>query len=146
MVEFFKIAGLFFFSATKFFLAPSATIYAGYGFYSTIIITTLGGIFGFLSFFFFGKWIKNWINRMSYRKAKVKSKFNYRNRIIVKIKMKYGLIGLALLTPSLIGIPIGALIASNYFGKQKRTIPIFISSIFIWSLLLTAITIQFKDA
>lgn len=143
MQEFVEILGLILASATKFFLAPSLAVYLGYGLFRAIMITTLGGVLGFFIFFKFGLIIYRWYSSLF--RQKNKPKFSRKNRIIVKIKSKYGLWGLAILTPCLLSIPIGAFLASRYYSKDKRTFPIFIVFIIIWSILLSAISVSIAN-
>lgn len=133
-----KILGLILLSAFKFFLAPSTAVVAGYSFIEIIIITSSGGIMGFLLFFKFGKLAKRRIQLLFKHKQKVG--ISKKNRRVIKLKNKYGLYGLAILTPCLLSVPIGALVASRYFSKDKRTIPVFLGSIVIWSVLLTSLS------
>lgn len=142
MEEFLKIAGLVLFSGLKFFLAPTTTVIAGYSFWETIIITTSGGIVGFIVFFRFGILLSAWFQ--SRFKRKRKRLFSKKNRFIVRIKSSYGRVGIALLTPCLISIPIGAVISANYFSNRKGTIPINILSVILWSFILTYITLYVK--
>lgn len=138
VVEVGKFIGLLGLSAIKFFLAPSIIIYAGYSFWETIALSNIGGISGFFLFYWFGQYIKSFFKRLT--KKKRKFKINKRNRRIVKFKNSYGLYGVAILTPCFFSIPLGAFLASAYFSKTKRTVPIFIGSIVIWSFLLTSIS------
>lgn len=142
-MEILKIIGLLLLSATKFFLAPTSTVLAGFNFWQTIAITVIGGFIGLIVFFRFGLMLQKFIRYIF--NIKPKNKFSKRNRLLVKIKSKHGLIGLAVLTPCLLGIPIGALIASIYYKKQRQTLLIFGLFIVIWSFILTTITIYFKN-
>ena len=144
MLEFTKIVGLLVFSTLKFFFSPSAALLAGYSFVETIAITVIGGYTGFVLFFFAGKFIVAWFHRVFKRKKK--KLFNKRNRLIVKIKSKYGLLGIATLTPLLLSIPVGALLASYYFPRAKRTLPIFFVCLVIWSFILTSFWSLFIDS
>tara|TARA_B100001109_G_C18862071_1_gene474576 strand:+ start:1835 stop:2272 length:438 start_codon:yes stop_codon:yes gene_type:complete len=144
MVELSKVFGLLLFSALKFFLAPSTTIISGYGFWETIIITISGGFIGFVLFFKFGEVLQKGFQKIV--KPKARKKFSKRNKLIVRIKRSYGLWGLAILTPCLLGIPLGALLASAYYRSQKGALWIFFGFIVIWSFILTGISFYFKTA
>lgn len=138
-----ELLGLLAASATKFFLAPPLAIYLGHGFLDSIAITSTGGILGFFIFYKFGIIIHKWY--MSLFSRKTKPKFNRRNRTIVKLKIKYGLWGLAILTPCLLSVPIGAFLASRYYSKDRRAFPVFITFIILWSILLTSISLYFSS-
>ena len=143
MAELAKVIGLIIASGLKFFLAPTATVLAGYSFIETICITISGGFLGFVLFFKFGTFIGKLLKK--YFPSKEKPRFTRKNRFIVKIKSKYGLYGIALLTPCLFSIPLGAILASLFYSKDKRTIPMFTVSIVIWSLVLTSLTSFFAE-
>lgn len=138
MAEFGKIGLLFLLSATKFFLAPFATVAAGYGVLTSILLTSIGGCVGFIVFFKFGTLIKRGIQALI--KPKKKRVFTKKNRLIVKVKSKYGFYGIAVLTPCLLSVPLGAILASVYFSGDRRTIPVFLSLIVIWSVLLSSLS------
>ncbi len=142
MTNFFKILGLAVFSGLKFFLAPASTVLAGYNLIETMAITSIGGIVGFLIFLKFGILIHKTF--MAFFKRKEKRLFSKKSRMIVNFKNKYGFWGLAIFTPILFGIPLGSILASAFFGHQKRTIPVFILFIILWSGILSYYSIYFK--
>ena len=142
MLEFSKVLGLLIFSALKFFLAPSAAVIAGYTFWETFLITSSGGLLGFLLFFKFGEVLQRGFKLII--KAKPKKRFSKRNKMIVKLKRRYGLWGLAILTPSLLGVPLGAFLASAYYRKQKGALWVFFSFILLWSFILTYFSVFIK--
>ena len=72
----------------------------------TTIETLIGGILGIVLFTQLGVDIEKWIAKRFSRKFK---KFSWKNRMLVKLRRRWGLWGIALLTPIIIGIPIGVL-------------------------------------
>lgn len=65
--------------------------------------------------------------------------FTRRNRRMVQIWRKYGLIGLAVLTPVLFSIPIGTFFMTRLEKNKKRIIFYMFISVTCWSILLTSI-------
>ena len=65
--------------------------------------------------------------------------FTKRNRKMVQIWRKYGLIGLATLTPILFSIPIGTFFMTRLAKNKRRIILYMFISITSWSILLTTI-------
>jgi hypothetical protein len=65
--------------------------------------------------------------------------FTPRNRQIVRIWMKYGLIGIAALTPVVLSIPIGTFFATRLARHRQKVFLYMFISILAWSLLITAI-------
>lgn len=146
MGEWLQLVGLFLLSSTKFLFAPSTVTAAGYSYFETLLITILGGWFGILVFYYFGRILIELIMRKYFSKKdkKQKSPFTFTNKLIVKTKIRYGIIGLALITPVTISIPVGAILAARYFSREKLTVPLLLFSIVLWSLILTTISVYFK--
>lgn len=67
-----------------------------------------------------------------------KKVFTPRNRKIVKIWRDYGLVGIAFLTPVLISIPIGTIVANNMVHNRKKIFLYMFCSIVFWSVLMTS--------
>lgn len=139
-----EILGLFLLSSVKFLFAPSSTIALGYDLPKTIIITFCGGSFGITIFYFLGASISNWWAKHKKTPIKKKKIFSSTNRKIVFIKNKYGLIGLCLITPGIISIPVGSILAAKYFRHDKKTFPYLILSLFIWCISLSVVSYYFK--
>lgn len=137
--EVLQVVGLALFSSVKFLFAPSTVYLSGYSYLETILITICGGVLGVFVFFKSGTFIFSKLDRWIGRRKKKKS-FTKRNRTIVKLKNKYGLYGLALLSPCVISIPLGCILAAKYFAHDRRTIPFFITAVVFWSFVLTTFT------
>jgi len=139
-----QVIGWIFFSSVKFFLAPSAVYLSGYSYLETISITVLGGMIGVFGFYYGGSAFFAWFsNRFSSSSSKPKKVFNKKNRIIIRVKNAYGLFGLAALTPCLLSIPIGSILAAKYYRNDRRTIPAFLAAVVFWSFASTMITSLF---
>ncbi len=126
----------------KFAFAQGTATGLGFGFLATWLISTAGGCTGILVFFYGGGWFMERarlkkLRRMAEGRASKRS-FTRTNRAIIRVKRTQGLSGLAFLTPTLISIPIGALLAAKYFRHEKRTLPILLSSVALWGLVFTA--------
>jgi len=63
--------------------------------------------------------------------------FTRTNRAIVRIKQQYGIIGLSAFAPPTLSIPITAIIAAKYFRHERRTLPVLLLSVLVWSLVLS---------
>ncbi|MDP4267314.1 MAG: hypothetical protein Q8880_07765 [Bacteroidota bacterium] len=170
LIGFFRALQVFSLSAIKFIIAPLLAFKYGFNFYQTILITTIGGISGVIFFYYLSEWlVKKYnifyprIKAFFYSIKKSKSQkpahhhlhipgetfirevkiFTRRNRMIIRSKNKYGLIGIALLTPVLFSIPIGAFIAYRYFSHKKRTIGYLTLSVIVWSIILSSALLIF---
>lgn len=139
VIEILRIIGLILFSSVKFLFAPATVYLSGYTFWQTLLITIIGGFIGVLTFFFAGRAMFSWINER-FNGKKPRKNFSKKNRLLIKVKSSWGLIGLAIISPSLISIPLGSLLAARYFRHDRRTIPVFFGAVVLWSLVLTSLT------
>lgn len=133
LVQIISVLGL---SASKFIGAPIlASVSYDFTFWQTFAVCTLGGWMGILVFVNLSDQIIKFFNRFK-RKVGGK-KFSWTNKLIVKTKMNFGLKGLAIITPSLLSIPLGSFIAMRYF-KSKRVVMLHLSiSVLLWSGLIS---------
>lgn len=67
------------------------------------------------------------------KKSEPKKIFTRRNRSIVKIWKKYGLYGIAFLTPIILSIPIGTIIANSLVDNRKKILLYMFVSLVFWS-------------
>ncbi|MEO1050620.1 MAG: hypothetical protein AAFX87_08330 [Bacteroidota bacterium] len=118
----------------KFVFGPIFGYLADYSVYTSILITVLGMMSSVFVFTFFGEFLKRRVLRRLFRRRKV---FTKRNRRFVVIWRKYGIPGVAALTPLLL-TPIGGTIVLTTFGSPRRKVFLymFISAVF-WSIIIT---------
>ncbi|MCA6365359.1 MAG: hypothetical protein IM638_20170 [Bacteroidetes bacterium] len=149
IVEIEQIGALLIAGATKFLFAPALSEYFGYNFAQSFFYTTSGGIIGILAFTFVGDWltavwrklviwVKALILRRNYKAwLRLKPKrFTRSTRFIVRIRGKFGMIGLAIITPCIISIPIGTFVINRFYSKKWKIILVLLSSLLLWSLIL----------
>jgi hypothetical protein len=76
--------------------------------------------------------------RYEYIEKKVDPKkiFTKRNRNIVKLWKKYGLYGIAFLTPVILSIPIGTIIANSLVDNRKKIMLYMFVSLVFWSVFM----------
>jgi hypothetical protein len=153
-----KLIQIILISAVKFLFAPLISFSMGFNYIQTMIYTTIGGILGVLFFFFLSKlimnlyknylsaFIKTAIQRFRFRRnnnapltQKIKRKFTFRNKSLILLKSKTGMIGIALLTPILLSIPIGTFLASKYYSRKKHILIYLSISVAFWSFVLSTI-------
>lgn len=131
--------------------APGTAMVSGFSFMETVIITTAGGITGVTFFYFFGRWAIEKMeqikrkSRISRFQNKQKPIFTGKNRRIIKIKVTFGLIGLIIITPALLSIPIGCVVAAKFYRHNKLTYPLLLLSTFVWSLFLTTLVFYIES-
>jgi hypothetical protein len=125
--------------------------------WETLILMETGGILGFLFFYyFFGFLFKElkllwpvvynftpvlfkvrfemWVKRQRENRVFAR-KFTKRNKMIVRIRDRYGMWGLLILSPVILSIPVGALLGNKYFRHDRHFIPYMIIAIIVWGVI-----------
>jgi hypothetical protein len=143
-----KALSVFALSMIKFPFSQVTATGLGFGFLPTFLITTAGGCTGVIIFYHASGWLldrarRRRIRRMAEGHAPKRS-FSRTNRTIVRVKRSQGLSGLAFLTPILISVPIGSVLAAKYFRNDKRTLPVLLISVVAWGIVLTSFWQFFK--
>ncbi|MBT3612182.1 MAG: hypothetical protein HN522_04505 [Flavobacteriales bacterium] len=130
-----EILVVIFLSGIKFMFAiPLSIIKYDFTFIQTLIFSVAGGMLSIFVFSFLSDKIYKFI--ASRRRNKVKKR-NMKNILAIKTARKYGLFGIAFLTPIFFSIPIGTYLALYFFPDKKKTIPILITSVVCWSLVIS---------
>jgi hypothetical protein len=73
------------------------------------------------------------------KQARRRKVFTKRNRRIVRIWKKYGLTGIAIITPVILSIPIGTIIANSLESDKKKILIYMLFSVLFWSMTMTGI-------
>ncbi len=146
-----KILEVALLASVKFALSPFEAERYGFNFRDAFLVTTSGGMIGILAFTFIGdgiaygwKKLKGVFRRKGEPEKAEKKKFTSGNKLIVRVKMRYGLIGLAIVTPSIISIPVGSIVINHFYRKKGRNITVLIVSLLLWSLLLNGLAQYLK--
>jgi len=127
----------------KFILGPLGGYAAGLNLVTTILTTVAGMMTVVLLFTFCGEWMKR---NIFHRFSKKRSKFSNSSKKFVAIWSKYGLLGVAALTPVFL-TPIGGtlLAVSSGSPKDKIIFYMFISAA-AWSFIFSSIIYFFGNA
>lgn len=135
---------IFVFAATKFAMAVGYMLLptTGYNYTEIVITLILGGTTGVVFFYYATGWLNALIDKLLPKKKK-KKVFTKGNRRFIKIKNKYGLIGISALTPILLSIPLGCFLASRFYKGKKTTIPIMLVGILFWAFVLPLIRLSY---
>lgn len=109
--------------------------------FETILYTNIGGIIGIIAFTLISKGIIRAYNILCpnrfWCRMKPRRVFTKKNRLIIKIKQKYGLFGIILLTHVLLSIPVGVFLNTKYYGKKKASYLFLFLAQIAWSFLFT---------
>jgi hypothetical protein len=127
---------IIFFASWKFAaIFPVAIIAMKISFAETMLYTNLGGVMGVIVFTYFSRFIIYLGNKILPKKTQKRPKlFNKRNRLIVNIKVKYGLHGIVVLSPILLSIPIGSFLIAKYYGAKPINLMYQVAGQIVWSL------------
>lgn len=126
---------VYFPSMLKFILGPIAGYSAGLNLVSTVLGTVAGTMTIVLLFTFFGDFMRK---RVLNRFMRNRKRFSERNRKFIQVWRKYGIAGVAIITPLLL-TPIGGTLLAISFGtpRDKLIIYMFISAS-VWALVFSS--------
>lgn len=145
-----KFIGYFLGTAFKFLLvAPAAIVDLQLNFIEAIVFCFTSGMTGVMVTLYLSKYIFqgfDWVkHKITGKRHKPKRKvFTPNKRRLVRFKATYGLIGISLITPTLLSIPVGTLIAARLYRHDRRHVYMYMAgSLAIWSVIFSAIFTSF---
>ena len=149
MNEWWEIISVFLLSTVKFvFGAVPMALAMGFSFFEAVTVTSLGGITGVILFVTMSDKIIAGLKKRKEKKMKEeyiqpKKIFTRKNKIIIIAKRRFGLMGIALLTPLIFSIPIGCFLAVRYFKDKQRILIYMFGSILFWSIAASSFKLLF---
>jgi len=143
-------------SSVKFGMTfPLAVMEFRFSFFETILWINIGGLAGIYFFAYLSEGLNRWIETRIQRwkagrsgpakEKKNKRIFTKRNRRIVRIKQRYGLIGIAATTPLLLSIPVGVFLVVRYYPRNRTRYLWLVASNLVWSFLYTSFYMFWND-
>ncbi|MEJ8758511.1 small multi-drug export protein [Pontibacter sp. H259] len=143
LVEILKYLSVYLISMVKFFAGPVTGVSLGLSYTETVLFTVAGMMTSVMVFSFIGRAFSKWMSAR--RRKQRKPVFSNKNRRIVKIWQKFGVTGIAFLTPILLTPIVGTVVAA-LFGAPRRHIFIHMlwSSVF-WGVALTLFVFKFGE-
>ena len=140
--EFLKIITIFLLTMFKFIAGPTLGYAAGLSYLISVWITFSGMMSSVFVFTFLGELLRERFIKRYFAPRRV---FTKRSRRFVKVWNKFGVIGVALLTPIIL-TPIGGTIMLTSTGTKRRKIILYMTiSAFFWSFVITALVYLFAD-
>lgn len=113
----------------------------------TLLYTNIGGILGVFIFMSFSAFlIRTWDRYRLHFQKKKRLVFTPANRRFIKIKRKYGLWGIVILSPVILSIPVGAFLAAKYYGVRLKVMFWLVTGQFFWSVVFTLFYTHIKIA
>jgi hypothetical protein len=164
MVAVFKIIQVFLLASVKYVVTFPFALLIGLNFFQTLIVVTLGGIAGFFFFYYLSDFaikrlrhVKIFLRKHAPNSVRLKFRqliswrkkvtgervFSKRNRFIAGFRAKFGLIGIVVLSPVILSIPIGAFLLNKYYSKHKMAKPYMVLSIVSWTAVFVAFALIF---
>lgn len=138
------ISGIWKFAATF----PVAILVFKMSIPETLLYTNIGGLIGIALFTLTSKGIIHIFDillpRIFRRERKPKKVFTKGSRRIIRIKSKYGLPGIVILTHVLLSIPVGAFLITKYYGKKRLNYLYLFFGQLAWSLIFTLFYTKIK--
>jgi hypothetical protein len=127
---------------------PAAVILFKFDFLSVFIVSNIGGIGGSILYTYVSAGILKWWNNYKHKKFAIRHPkiFTRSNRRIIRIKHRFGLAGIAILTPILLSIPLGAFLGERFYKKKSKVIIYLSVSTVFWSVVFYFIYYFFYDA
>ncbi len=122
---------------------PITILTQDFNFLEAMLFGAASGAVGVGVFMFAGEFLNKWLDiiidklRGKNRKPRIRKKFNKRTRQIVRLKNKYGLIGIAFLSPVFLSIPVGVFLAVRYFSNRKLVFAYLMGGVMFWTLLFS---------
>ncbi|WP_341901792.1 hypothetical protein [Fluviicola taffensis] len=145
---------LFGLSMIKFMFAPFGGPAMKLNFFETYLSCVAGAFAAAFIFYFSSEFFM--IRAHNKRKAllhasitngtplKYKPKFTRFNKLIVRLKRRLGIYGIAFYAPLFLSVPVGSIVTAKFYGKEKRTFPLILLGICINGLITTGIAYGIK--
>jgi hypothetical protein len=124
---------VFFGSLLKFSMGTVAAITADLGLGGSFA-NVIGGIMGIVLFTYLGSFMQDYLVRKF--PNRFGKKFTRSNRFLVRLKTRFGLGGIAALTPIALSIPVGVMLALTVTHDKKKIILSMIMSVLFWAIIL----------
>ncbi|MES2138147.1 MAG: hypothetical protein V4511_00460 [Bacteroidota bacterium] len=121
----------------------------GFSFFEAVTVTSLGGFVGVTAFVYTSDKLIAYLKKRKILKQLEnpnqirKKSFTRTNKIIIIVKQRFGLLGISLLTPLLLSIPIGCFLAVRYFNDKQRILIYMFGSILFWSVSISSFKLLF---
>ena len=94
-----------------------------------------GAIFGTVVFTYLSAGLLKWWDKLKdkwFTSKHPKKIFTKSNRRVIRIKHRFGLTGIAILTPIFLSIPIGAFLAERFYKDKRKVITYLSISAIFW--------------
>lgn len=125
----------------------------GLSYFETVVSISIGATFSAAFFFFSGEFFMNRakskrlklrheaeINGLPFKRKKT---FSRTNKVVVKLKLRLGKVGICFWAPFFLSVPIGSIIAAKFYGKYSFTFLFILAGILLNAFLTSFIVYVF---
>ena len=143
---------IFFLATIKFSVSTVPGPHLGMTYFETVLAAFAGGSVCALVSYFASDLILLFLKKRAARKHEKmiannitppkKRKFTRMNRFIVRIKMKFGQVGICFYAPFFLSIPVGCIVVAKFYGKRWETFPLILLGLAV-NASLTSILVYF---
>lgn len=143
---------IFFLATIKFSVSTVPGPHLGMTYFETVLAAFAGGAVCALGSYFASDIILLFLKKRTSRKHQEmmannimppkKRKFTRMNRFIVRIKMKFGQVGICFYAPFFLSIPVGCIVVAKFYGKRWETFPLILLGLAV-NASLTSILVYF---
>lgn len=141
LVEIVKYLSVYLVSMVKFFGGPVTGVSLGLSYVETVLLTVAGMMTSVVIFSMIGRAVSKWISAR--RRAKHKPMFSKKNRRIVQIWKRFGVSGVAFLTPIIFTPIFGTMVAALFGAPRKHIFIHMLWSAIFWSAILNFLVFKF---
>ena len=125
----------------KFFGGPVTGVSLGLSYFETVLLTIAGMMTSVVIFSVVGRAVSKWFSAR--RRAKQKPVFSKKNRRIVQVWQRFGVPGVAFLTPILFTPIFGTMVAALFGAPRKNIFIHMLWSAVFWSAILNLMVFEF---
>lgn len=161
-----KLLNVYLLATVKYFFSFPYALLLGLNYDQAMFVVMIGGISGFFFFYYMSGLLIKGYQRYQCLLCKLvpgfvkkryqsicefsarlqgKNRFTRKNRMLIRIKTKYGLWGIIISSPILLSIPLGAFLLKKYYSETKNVFGYMIISIVGWAAFFSVITIIFPN-
>lgn len=141
MVEVLKYLSVYLVSMVKFFGGPVTGVTLGLSYTESVLLTVAGMMTSVVIFSIIGRAFSKRVSAR--RRSKSIPVFSKKNRRVVQIWKKFGITGVAFLTPILLTPIFGTVVAALFGASRKHIFLHMLWSAFFWSALLNLMVFEF---
>ena len=133
----------------KFMFAPFGGPGLGLTFIETYLSSISGAIFAAFIFYFSSEFFLKRAHVKRKQKIqqaleagielKKKKSFTFFNKLIVRLKRRFGIYGISLFAPFVMSVPVGSIVTAKFYGKDNRTFPLVIVGICLTGSITTSL-------